>query len=133
VYLATPERISRMRLLTVGRELGVNVEGITTISYNKCLSLKPELFIVMGNEILPSVPAIGKRNIFHCQFPFSMGPGHENNIGFLQDYEQIIVNSEFTKRHVLKALKIHNLGDKEVNILTPPISLPQGNTVKDFS
>jgi GT2 family glycosyltransferase len=122
VYLSTPEKISRIRLLTVGNELNIEVNEITTIDYNQLLKMNIDLLVVMGNEIFPSVPPVGKKNIYHCQFPFKLQPGQENNINYLNGFDQIIVNSKFTQFHVRKQLHNLSLPEKQVNILYPPIN-----------
>lgn len=122
VFLVTPEKISKIRILTVGNELNIDTSEITPIAFDDIFNLEIELMLVMGNEIFPSVPALGKKNIYHCQFPFSLQPGQENNIKFFSGYDKIIVNSKFTKAHIKEQTKLYNIQDIPVNILYPPIN-----------
>ena len=82
-----------------------------------------DLFVAMGNEIAPTVKARGKRNIYHCQFPFPLHRVDGRNITFLDDYDEIIVNSGFTQHCTKAALQTYGRGHIPVHVIHPPVKL----------
>ena len=90
----------------------------------------------MGNEILPRVPPIGKKNIFHCQFPFKY---HFEEIGFQMSqvdyyngYDCILVNSEFTRFNIQKQQREYSLKDLPVQIAYPPVGEFMTGSISDL-
>ena len=73
-----------------------------------------DYFIIMNNYSLPNIKGIGKINIYHCQFPFD----YNNDNHFIQEliknstinfYNTIIVNSEFTYKHLTYLYDKYNM------------------------
>lgn len=129
VHFATPEVYSRIRLRNIAFDLrldGLLINQINPIKYQEVSSLpKPDIFVCMGNEVLPSKPGIGHLNIYHCQFPF---PLHDMNFmaknhRFLGNYSTIIVNSEFTKKSLASQYSKLNLEHPTIKVLHPPVTI----------
>jgi GT2 family glycosyltransferase/glycosyltransferase involved in cell wall biosynthesis len=125
-YFCSPEKYSKFRLHTVAYELGLDVSGINLLSEaNLDIMRDVSLFIAMSNELSPSIKARGiDKNIYHCQFPFPMSDWHKTNcINNVTGYDQVIVNSEFTKKHYeKKALKYH-VKIPRVTVVSPPVNM----------
>lgn len=116
------EIYSQYRLKMVGEDLGVSVDGLTILTWNQALKEdRPDVFVVMGNEIIPPVPAIGQRNFYHCQFPFPLQyMDRPDALESLNGFEGFIVNSEFTRKTIQKQLKEYGLPLLPVHIAYPP-------------
>ena len=123
--LFTPDRYSRIRLLTMARELGLDLTHVELDEFSHAGSHERfEVFVSMGNEVLPPVAGIGRLNVFHCQFPF---PLQADQLGDrwrnLASYDGVVVNSEFTAEHYRLALQ--GLGMKALGIAVVPPPVPQ--------
>lgn len=132
-YFATPERYSKVRILNVGNELGIDTSNITPISEDDLGSLNVDVSFVMSNELSPSKRVFAKYNIYHCQFPFPMSDWHIANCVYnVKDYDVVVVNSEFTKTHY--ELQAQKLGVEipNVEIITPPVSVNSDYVAKDY-
>lgn len=121
--LFTPDRHSRERLATLARELDLPLDHVAIESWkNIGQAEKFDVFICMSNEMLPSVPAIGRLNIFLCQFPFPMLPGvYARDWGNLNGYDAMIVYSQFVVDHVAQAAERLGLKLPPCHILSPPV------------
>ncbi|MCJ9429762.1 glycosyltransferase [Kordiimonas marina] len=123
VTVATPWPTSRTRLAFVMQDLGLEGSFALTTMCEVDPRETPDLFIAMGNEILPTVPAMGRRNIYHCQFPFPLHRVQGRQDNALDGYESIVVNSDFTASHVKKALQDRRLPDMPVHVIHPPVKV----------
>jgi GT2 family glycosyltransferase/tetratricopeptide (TPR) repeat protein/glycosyltransferase involved in cell wall biosynthesis len=117
-----PEMHSISRFRMVAEDLGVAVANLRLMTWNEALRLPPpDLFVAMGNEIIPSVPAIGRRNFYHCQFPFPLDHVKRSENGQnISGYDQVIVNSNFTRKEVERQLQKYGLPPLPVRVLYPP-------------
>ena len=129
VYFATPEVYSRIRLRNIAFDLRLDsslINLIQPIKYQEVNFLpKPDIFVCMGNELVPSKPGIGHLNIYHCQFPF---PLHDKsffakNYRQLSSYNMLIVNSDFTKKSLTSHYSKLNLDHPKIEILHPPVTV----------
>lgn len=123
VTFFVPEECSSFRISTMARELNLNVSDLRVRRWENRSAHGPfSLFVCMGNQILPPVPGIGLTNIFHCQFPFPMDSGHfTRDWGNLNGYACIIVNSDYTRRHVEDSAQRLGLNCPPVHIVHPPV------------
>lgn len=121
--LFTPERTSRVRLLTLARELELDLDHVAVAPFHSAGEHERfDLFVCMGNEVLPPVAAIARRNLFHCQFPFPMEASHVAwHWRRLDGYDSVIVNSAFTADHVRRAMDRHGSVSKDVLVVPPPV------------
>ncbi len=117
-----PEIYSTHRLKMVADDLGIFAEDLQLLTWHEALKQnRPDVFVVMANEIIPPVPAIGRRNFYHCQFPFPLEyTARPDGLATLMDYEGFIVNSQFTQRNIRSQLKLYGLPDLPVHIVYPP-------------
>lgn len=131
VFLVTPERWSRMRILTLGRELGLTLNDIRLLSLSELGDRRFDVFVAMGNSILPPTPPLGRTNIFQCQFPFPtlasrISPGYQWWAG----YDCVFAYSSFALFHCQEAMNAHSLESKPMQIVHPPVALLEGNVAK---
>ncbi len=86
---------------------------------------RPDLFFAMGNEIVPPVPPIGRRNWFHLQFPFPWRQVGVPVFSRLLRYDRIIVNSEFTASWTSRRMTEAGLRKTPpISVLYPPVRKP---------
>lgn len=124
VCIVTPDRYSRLRILTVLRDLEIDEFPFRCLTLDRAFE-KCDYSIVMGNEVLPPIPGLGERNFFHCQFPFPQTHDHfARSFAYLADYEAVIVNSEFTRQHYRQMLAGLNTASPRIDVVNPPVSLP---------
>lgn len=125
VTLVTPAAYSRLRLLTMGRELNLDLDQVHLRTLDQVSQDQPfDLCVAMGNEIVPSLKGLGRRNLYMCQFPFPIGVEEvARRRAFWDEYEAVIVNSAFTKGHALAAMEQFKLPSKLVHVMTPPVQL----------
>jgi O-antigen biosynthesis protein len=119
--LATRSRYSRVRLLTLGHDFGLDL-GLVELSTLDEVSSLVDIFITMGNEVFPPVEPIGKINIHHCQFPFPPESQTHDQVSRLNKIDYVVVNSEYTKSHYLHAAQSVGFHNLKVVVISPPIS-----------
>lgn len=123
VIVVAPAPYSRLRLLTMARELNLDLDAVGIASYDQAIGEAPfDLSVVMANEIIPPVPGLGRRNFYMCQFPFPMGAEEAlRRRGHWTDYQVLVVNSPFTRGHVQTAIGKLLLAAKPVHVVAPPV------------
>jgi O-antigen biosynthesis protein len=132
VILITPEAYSRVRLLTMARELSLDLHGLEICTLAEAHKMpKLDVFVAIGNTVLPSVAGLGRRNVYICQFPFPM----ERTAILSQrqswdDYELVVVYSEFVRSHMRAASRRIALAEKSIQIIAPPVNLVDGATTR---
>jgi Glycosyl transferases group 1 len=100
--------------------------NLTLLTLEECSAAEPfDLCITVGNEILPPVQGLGRRNVFICQFPFPLGPGNhvERMRSYWDGYDLVLVYSEYVRHHVLKQAAALQLPSRDVEILHPTTQL----------
>ncbi|MGF1457362.1 MAG: glycosyltransferase [Alphaproteobacteria bacterium] len=109
VVIATRQLCSKTRLAFALDDLRIEITGDMILNVALLDDVMAEgdcdLMIVMGNELIPPVPFFGRRNLYHCQFPF---PGHHEDRwqhSRLAKVDGFIVNSQFTRHHVEQQLR----------------------------
>lgn len=124
VCIITPDHYSRLRLLTILRDLEIDEFPFRCLTLDQ-VSEKFDYSIVMGNEVLPPIAGLARRNCFHCQFPFPHSRDQvARTFAYLADYELVIVNSDFTRRHYQQMLAGLNTAVPRVEVVNPPVRLP---------
>jgi len=124
VTLATLYPFSRIRLLTMGRELSLDLDAITITTLEQTTQSAHDWSVVIGNEVLPSIPARGKRNLYICQFPFPAN--HQLLVerwDYAEHYERIVVYSPFAQRHYRQACQALDKVIEPVTVVSPPAQL----------
>jgi glycosyltransferase involved in cell wall biosynthesis len=81
----------------------------------------------MGNHIVPALPAQAPVSLFHCQFPFADTAHAAIDPRNLAGYAAIVVNSDYTRRHVEEALARAGLAPPSVRLVHPPVPRMAGD------
>jgi GT2 family glycosyltransferase/glycosyltransferase involved in cell wall biosynthesis len=118
---ATKGRYSKIRFLTLGHDFGLDL-GLIELSTLDEVRYPVDIFVTMGNEVYPPVEPIGKINIHHCQFPFPPESQTNEQVSRLNNVDYIVVNSEYTKGHYLRAAQSVGFNDLKVVVIPPPLS-----------
>jgi glycosyltransferase involved in cell wall biosynthesis len=119
--LATKARYSRVRLMALGFDFGLDL-GLVELATLDEVNSPVDIFVTMGNEVYPPVDTIGKINIHHCQFPFPPESQTNEQVSRLNKIDCVVVNSEYTKGHYLRAAESVGFNNLKVIVISPPIS-----------
>lgn len=130
VTLATPYPYSRLRLRTLGRELSLNLEGVTLLTLEEATRGHGyDWSIVMGNEAVPRISGKGRRNLYICQFPF---PLTESELiahwRHAEDYECLVVYSQYAQYHLRQALFALGRSAPDIHVVHPSAALVSSPT-----
>ena len=124
-YVLTPERYSTYRLRGIGLELDLDLSEVRLAlladlpKFADC-----DVFVAMGNEALPAVKPVGRRKLYMCQFPFPMQAKQVAvSWGNLEKYDDVIVNSEYTKRHLREHTKRLTAHEPRITIVAPAVPI----------
>ncbi|QKE38173.1 class I SAM-dependent methyltransferase [Ferrovum myxofaciens] len=122
VTLATPYPYSRLRLRTMGRELSLDLDAVNITTLDQATKFSSyDWSIVIGNEVVPAIPAKGKRNLFICQFPF---PVPEQVLvdrwSYADGYERVVVYSPYVQRHYSSLLSAVGKPKLPISVVSPP-------------
>jgi glycosyltransferase involved in cell wall biosynthesis len=129
--LATRARCSRVRLMALGFDFGLDL-GLVELATLDEVSSQVDIFVTMGNEVYPPVEPMGKINIHHCQFPFPPESQTDQQVSRLNKVDYVVVNSEYTKGHYLRAAQSVGFNNLKVIVISPPISdLPVSDIEKN--
>jgi glycosyltransferase involved in cell wall biosynthesis len=138
VYLVTPSAMPVSALVEVARNLGVRADHVIPLSWEDAHTRAQDrpfnYAVAFGNDPLPQVPGIANRNFFHCQFPFPIQPDDlPTRLIYLSHCESIIVNSEYTARHLRARLAELSAPNKPIQIIHPAADLisPEGEVQRD--
>ena len=108
----------------IGKEFWVNDDGLD----------RYDLYFMMGNTKYPQFQAIGKFNIYMCQFPFDLKPSASQTDykhGLWNTFDKVLVNSKFTLNWYTRVMRtgvnrglnrgLYYSHFPTVNILYPPV------------
>ncbi len=126
VVIATEGDTSRARIQFVCHALGIEPFAFSTATLRDVLSSpsRPDIALVMGNEIVPAVPAFGRRNIYHLQFPFPWRNVGRYDFRSVAAYDCLIVNSDYTRDWTLRRLADVGINTPPpVHVVAPPVRL----------
>ncbi len=101
VAFATPQRYSAIRMQQIAATFGFeHVVGLT-LPWDEVERDECRFSFVLGNSIVPPVPAFGDTSVYHIQFPFWVPDADVEARGhWLSGYDEIWVYSEFVRRNV---------------------------------
>lgn len=122
VTLVTDHPYSRVRVMALGEEFGLDLSNLLSNTYSLACSEGFDLFISMGNEYYPPVNPIGKKNIHHCQFPFPTLDNTSEGKRRMPNVDAVVVNSEFTRKEYLETIASRDLPIPPLQIIHPPVS-----------
>lgn len=131
VTLYTPFTYSRFRLDALERIFGIDLKACRLATYDPDHPPRPDLWIAMGNHIVPSVPGHGRENWYHCQFPFPIEAKQmEKERDHLRSYQRLLVNSRYTQRHVEQSFAAAALTALPVHVVYPPVPMLDGDPAR---
>ena len=116
----TRHQYSRVRFLALAGQFGLDVSSIELKTISE-IDFRVDVFITMGNEFFPPTQPLGVFNIHHCQFPFPKKDQSKEEISRLKRVNLVVVNSEFTKSHYIKAARSVGFKNIKVEIIRPPL------------
>lgn len=125
VWLVTPEIFSYLRITKIAAIFGLNLQGlgITTLNLAEAMP-RFDVFVAIGNEVVPPIKALGKTNFYYCQFP---NPCTQDEINrrrsWINEYETFIVCSDYVKNHVIEQLVQYDLPNQAIHIIHPPVTM----------
>ncbi|MBY0454574.1 MAG: glycosyltransferase [Burkholderiaceae bacterium] len=121
VTLATQHPYSRLRLLKLGQDLDLPLEGIALATTDALARLGPfDWSVVMGNEVLPPCAALARRNVFICQFPFpTPADWLGRHVGMMAGYERVVLYSPFVAKHYSREAAHMGVGNVPVSVVSP--------------
>lgn len=125
VALATPHPYSTLRIAQISSVFGFDEPVAVPATLSDFDHAGVDFGVVVGNAVAPPVPAFARRNVYHCQFPFFV-PDHyiESNGRLLAAYDEVWVNSAFTRRYVRGTARFYGLECPPVRIVYPPATWP---------
>ena len=124
IFLITPEQQTTDRVQGLARELDVQVDHVVLLDWKRASRRAlSDVAIVMSNEALPPVPALGLRNFYLCQFPFPTDPNElTRRLAHWPHYERVVVYSEYSKGHLRQNLTKIPASERPIHIIHPPVN-----------
>ncbi len=124
VVLTSPHRYSAIRMqqisTTFGIEEAIGTQPFDEVDFDRC-----RCSVVLGNRIVPAVPAFGRRCVYQLQFPFYMPDEFvQEGAEFLDGYDEIWVYSEFVRHNVNGLLRHYGLASLPIRVVPPPAAWP---------
>ena len=121
VTLATEHPYSRLRLLKLGQDLGLSLQGVAVATVDALARLGPfDWSVAMGNEVLPPRAALARRNVFVCQFPFPASADWlGRHVGLMAGYERVVLYSPFVAKHYQREAARLGVGGVAVTVAAP--------------
>jgi GT2 family glycosyltransferase len=124
VALATPFPYSETRMTQLTQLFGHEPPIGHPYALDQIDQARVDVAVVLGNQIVPPVAPFGRVSISICQFPFATWPEYiERNAPFLADYDEIWVNSNFTRRYVNGLTQLLQIPRPPIRIVNPPATL----------
>lgn len=128
VTLATAHPYSRLRLLNLGRELGIGVDHIALRTEAQLRAgPPPDLLLTLGNSIVPPLAPLGRDNVYLCQFPFPDADPNTAPPPDVAGYRLVLTYSDYVRAHVVAGLSAHGLPTWPVHVVAPPVPPFQGD------
>jgi glycosyltransferase involved in cell wall biosynthesis len=120
VTFVSPLRYSTLRVRQIEATFGFGDVVGAAVPWPELERQNCEFAAVIGNFIVPPVPAFARRNVYHIQFPFWCPDEDVAARGkWLADYDEIWVYSEFVRRHVNGLIRHHQLSAPPIRLLSP--------------
>jgi GT2 family glycosyltransferase/glycosyltransferase involved in cell wall biosynthesis len=120
VVFASPQRYSAIRMQQIAATFGFeHVVGLA-LPWEEVEADKCRFSLVIGNSVVPPVPAFGARSVYHIQFPFWVPDAHVEARGeWLGGYDEIWVYSEFVRRNVNGLVRHYGLKAPPIRLIPP--------------
>ena len=124
VTLVTPHKYSHLRVTNVARALGLSVPDLRLLTLDDLPESPFDVWIVMGNSIVPPIDAKGSRNVFILQFPFPTGDDIiEQGRCWWGDYDSIVVYSKYSLKHATEISVRYRLPERTIEVIYPPVDV----------
>ena len=113
---------TKFRFRRVLWDLGIPEFFANFVEIAEAHSLRPDVMISMGNSLLPNFPPIGKKSVYHCQFPFPDGDSDSRQrLMWAKNYDAVVVNSEFTEQQI-NIDRHSGVWRNRVYVVNPPVN-----------
>lgn len=121
VTLATEFAYSRLRLLKLGQDLGLDLTHVALATVATAARMGGfDWSVALGNYVFPSQPALARRNVFICQFPFPSSVERlARDVALLAGYERVVLYSPFVARHYQRELLRMGIGGVQTTVVQP--------------
>ncbi len=121
VAFTTPSRYSRIRMRQISETFGFEDSVGIPIPWDEIDQDACAFSVVLGNSIIPPVPAFGSRSVYQLQFPFHMPDEEvEKHADVLEGYDEIWVYSDFVAHNVNGLLRHYELPRIPIRVIAPP-------------
>lgn len=128
IVICSPEIFSRARVEFLLNSLDIQQFAFDVCDFVHLKSAVPDvdIWFVMANEVVTALPACGRVNIYHLQFPFPWRNTNSFQFDVITSYDAIVVNSEFTRYWTERRLgEIGISKNPPVEVVYPPVkSIP---------
>jgi GT2 family glycosyltransferase len=136
VHLVTPDVVSRLRILSIGRELGCNLNHVLPRTLAELAAAeKFDIAFVLGNDMLPQASNLAHNIIFVCRSAPLPSEYERKDEGQSQGTvsELVYCVMDFVRPGVEKPSVTPTLDPKRIHMLPPPIALRSPNGRKERS
>lgn len=124
VALAGPFPYSETRITQLAEVFGHDEPIAHPFKLDAIDTSRVEVSVVLGNQIVPPIPAFGRISIYICQFPFGTSREYiEERSMWLGEYDEIWVNSRFTRGYVNGLIRLLGIPAPPIRIINPPATL----------
>jgi GT2 family glycosyltransferase/glycosyltransferase involved in cell wall biosynthesis len=121
VVFSTPHRYSALRIRQIAATFGYDQAVGVTRPWNHVDRDRCRFSVVLGNSIVPPVPAFGERCVYQLQFPFWQPSVEIAEYGkLLGDYDEIWVYSDFVRHNVNGLVRHYGLRAPSIRVIAPP-------------
>ncbi len=121
VVFSTPHRYSAIRMRQLAATFGLDHVVGSPLPWDLLRPDRCRLAVVLGNSIVPPIPAFGERCVYQLQFPFFMlDQDVAQHATMLGDYDEIWVYSEFVRRQVNGLVRHYGMAAPRVRVIPPP-------------
>lgn len=124
-YVVTPDRYSTYRLRGIANDLELDVPRVRLLPLSALARFSDcDVFVAMGNEVLPPHAPLGRRRIFVCGTPCVATPDQlARRWGWLDGYDDVVVYSASARRHFEDRASSLTQRVPPVTVLPPPVRI----------
>jgi GT2 family glycosyltransferase len=124
IALVAPGPLSRLRFLTLGRDLGFDLQHVSLMSPSDVAGQAPfHLAFVAGSDIFPRVGRLANRNIFICQ---ALAPLPSDDLTkrirpFWNDFDLVLTDTPSLKTEILAQIEARRLPFRPIEVAPLPV------------
>ena len=121
VVFTTPHRYSAIRMRQIAATFGFDGVIGTPLPWDQVDAGHCRFSVVLGNSIIPPIPAFGDRCVYQLQFPFYMrDQAVFEGADVLRGYDEIWVYSDFVRHNVNGLVRHYGLKAPPIRVIPPP-------------